>query len=527
VTTVPDQSDAMPRRRLLRPVEYLADALVDPARRGLAIPCLLAVYVLIWTLYGMTANGSQNLTSNMFETVAWSRELALGFLKHPPLAASVVQVWFSLVPLSDFTFYVLGMLIAGAGLWVAWLLSADFLDGYKRVAGLALLTLIPFFNFHALRYNINTILIPIWALTTLWFLRSYITGDHVYAALAGLGAAAGLLGKYWTIFLILGLALAVLCDQRRGRYLSSATPWITIVIGLMALGPHLIWLHGDHYRPFLEAFSADAITTNVLDLPGYLASTIALVGLPIGIALYLATFKTAVAHDTAPDARRGIWRDILFPSAPYRRFIAIVFWTPVLLPLLAMLAGMVDVTASWTMPAWTLLAIVLLSSPKIVITRQAAVRFLAIAILFPLAMLILSPAIAYGLRQSGVDSPSAAHARLLAEAVEREWKDRSDRPIMIVGGDPVLANSAATYIDDHPRAVPDLAKADTAELVRDGTVAVCYAADAPCIATARARLTALQSGVVKAYVVDAELQRTHLGYRGTPRRYTIVILPPQ
>jgi hypothetical protein len=36
----------------------------------------------------------------------------------------------------------------------------------KRVVGMALLTLVPFFNFHAIKFNANTVLTPIWAMAT-------------------------------------------------------------------------------------------------------------------------------------------------------------------------------------------------------------------------------------------------------------------------------------------------------------------------------------------------------------------------
>ena len=67
------------------------------------------------------------------------------------------------------------MVLATFALWVAWRVSERYLDGEKRVAGLLLLTFIPFFNFHALKFNANTVLIPLWALTTWCFLRSFET----------------------------------------------------------------------------------------------------------------------------------------------------------------------------------------------------------------------------------------------------------------------------------------------------------------------------------------------------------------
>ena len=114
-----------------------------------------------------------------------------------------------------------------------WRLSADYLDIEKRVAGLALLMFVPFFNFHALKFNVNTVLMPLWAATTFWFLRSYKTRSALYAALAGIGAAGCMLGKYWSVFLLAGLAVAALIDQRRAAYFRSAAPWITIAVGLV------------------------------------------------------------------------------------------------------------------------------------------------------------------------------------------------------------------------------------------------------------------------------------------------------
>ena len=159
---------------------------------------MLLAYTAVWTLYGVLAKASQDLHFDMVEVVAWSRELALGYPKHPPLAAWLARAWFSVFPFADWAYYLLAIGTAALGLWIAWSLSARYLDAEKRVLGLALLTLTPFFNFHALKYNVNTVLIPLWAATTLWFLRSFETRSLGYAALAGLGpppACSGSTGR--------------------------------------------------------------------------------------------------------------------------------------------------------------------------------------------------------------------------------------------------------------------------------------------------------------------------------------------
>jgi 4-amino-4-deoxy-L-arabinose transferase-like glycosyltransferase len=204
--------------RLTAPAERLLAALVDPARRERTVIVVLVAYVAVWTLYGVLAKASQDLHTDMTEMVAWSRELAFGYPKHPPLAAWLTRLWFAVFPAADWSFYLLAMTVAGTALWIVWRLAGDYLDGEKRVLALALMTFVPFFNFHALKFNANTILLPLWAATALCFLRSYERKSMLWAVLAGLFAAGSMLGKYWSVFLLLGLGAAALLDQRRAAY---------------------------------------------------------------------------------------------------------------------------------------------------------------------------------------------------------------------------------------------------------------------------------------------------------------------
>jgi hypothetical protein len=172
---------AMPLSMPLRAAGQWRAALIDPASAERTVLLALAFYVVLWTIYGTIAKSSQGLHYDMTEVIAWSRDLSLGYLKHPPLAAWLVRAWFSVFPVTESSYYLLAMLMPAIALWVAWRLSADYLDIEKRVAGLALLTFIPFFNFHALKFNVNTVLMPVWAMTTFWFLRSYRTRSLTYA----------------------------------------------------------------------------------------------------------------------------------------------------------------------------------------------------------------------------------------------------------------------------------------------------------------------------------------------------------
>ena len=222
--------------RILRPflgsVERLVVSLTDPARRERTALALLAAYAVIWTLYGVLSKAAQGVQSDTAELVDWSHHLALDYAKHPPFAAWLMHAWFLLFPTKEWSCYLLAMAYAALGLWIAWRLFAGFLDPNKRVV----------------RFDHNAVLGALWAATALCFIRSYEMRSATWAA-AGAAAAAAMLGKYWSIMLLAGLAVAVIVDTRRAIYFRSAAPWVTIAVGALCAA----WcvagharLHADH-----------------------------------------------------------------------------------------------------------------------------------------------------------------------------------------------------------------------------------------------------------------------------------------
>jgi 4-amino-4-deoxy-L-arabinose transferase-like glycosyltransferase len=500
--------------RLLHPIETLIDRLLDPARRERAVAAMLLGYGAVWTVYGVLSKASQDVHVDMSELVAWAREPALGYPKHPPLAAWLVRAWFSVFPASDWAFYLLAMATAALALWIAWRISARYLGPEKQVLGLALLTLIPFFNFHALKFNVNTLLLPLWAATALWFLRSYETRSIVYAALAGVGAAGSMLGKYWSIFLLAGLGLAALLDRRRGEYFRSAAPWVTAAVGVAVLAPHLWWLYANEFASFgyaLRGQGPKSFADIALRTAGYLAGAGAYVALPVALAWIV----------TRPS--RSAWRDAMLPRDPDRRLAAVAFWAPLLLPALAALIFRIEITSLWAISAFALLPVVLLSSPRIEVGRTALVRVVAFALLLPLSALALAPVVAWTAHRAGVAPPSA-HASLLAPRIAAEWRQATDKPLRLVGGAADLAYGVAFYLPHAPSAYPDFSRVLApwiypAQIARDGIAVVCLASDAACLAGARAQ------GEPSRYVT-VQLARRYLGMPGQPERYVILIIPP-
>ena len=499
--------------RLISPItaagRYRA-VLTDPAGAGRAVLLSLVLYTILWAVYATIAKGSQGLHYDMTEVLAWSRDLQFGYLKHPPLAAAIAWLWFSVLPLGEFQFYLLAMTMPSIAQWFSWHLSADYLDLEKRVIGLALLMLVPFFHFHALKFNVNTVLMPLWAATTYWFLRSYETRSKIYAALAGIGAAGCMLGKYWSIFLLVGLVLAALIDRRRLQYFFSAAPWITVAAGAVVLAPHIVWLVQNDFAPFGYAMyihGAKPFGATAIAALGYFAGSIGYAALPVIIVL-------AIARPS-----RAALADIVWPQDDKRRLAAAAFWLPFVLPGIGAVVSGTEITSLWSMPAWTLLPVLLLSSPAVTIRAIDTSRVLMAAVVVPVIMLIAAPAIAVMVHRSG-PRPGAAQGQLLAAQVERVWTQATQQPLRFVGGDADIAYSVAAYAYDRPLALPGMPAPDATLLRHSGMVLLCFAEDVSCVSLARAHNP--DGGVM-----TTEIWRHYWGMPGKPQRYNIVIVPPR
>jgi len=508
------------RLGLAAALDRLIAALADPARRDRAVALALAGYCGLWTLYGVIAKGSQDVHFDMGEMVAWARETGWGTPKHPPFGAWLVRAWFSVFPLADWTYYLFAMVLATLALAIAWRLSARYLDGEKRAVGLALLTLVPFYNFHALKFNANAVMIPLWAAATALFLRSYETRRPGAAALAGLAAAAAMLGKYWSIVLLLGLGIAALADPRRAAYFRSPAPWVTIAVGAAALAPHLAWLYAHDFTPFTYAMETHPGT--VLESIGsglsYIEGAAAYMALPVLLAALAAWPKRAVLF--------AALRDTLWPAAPERRLAVLAFALPFVLPLAFAVAAHERVTSLWAIGGMTLLPVVLLSSPLITVSAQGARRIIGFALAFPLIAVALSPLIAFVIHRQGVPN-HAAHYRQLAQAVEKAWGAATDRPLRFIGSYNNLLYGMLLYL---PRDVAPLEIADPrvtpwvdeAAAVRDGIALTCPRDDRGCMQALDRRVQGLASRRS-----EVEISRRYFGDADAPERFVIAIVPPR
>lgn len=500
-------------RWLRRPFDATYNALVDPLRCERAALAVIVMFAGVWTLYGVLSNAATNVHIDVGEAIAWSREPAWGY-KHPPMTAWIAAIWFGVFPVTDWSAYLLAMCMSASALWISWRLFGEWLDAERRVLALAMLMLIPLYTFHALKFNVNVVMMPFWAATTLWFLRSVLRRGRGQAALAGVGGAGAMLSKYWSVNLVAGFGLAALFYRGRAMYFKSSAPWITVAIMVVLLLPHVVWVltRGAVATDFVHSVLIDnASRSRSLS---YLAGCAAYAIAPLLVFACLRPSRAALV-------------ETLRPAHDDRALLAMAFWFPLLLPVLLNLIVPSRLTAVWTIPNWTLLPVVLLGSRELGVARRVGMAAFSVALSIPLLAMVASPFIAMSAHHKTVHNAgprlTQSHYRLLGEATEQRWRQYVPGPLKWIGGDAELSYGTAFYTADRPGVIRSFAldTSDVARIARDGIAIMCLSSDSTC-----ATLMSAAESRWKTHRDAITLTRTYRGVTGMAQRYVILVVPP-
>jgi 4-amino-4-deoxy-L-arabinose transferase-like glycosyltransferase len=279
---------------------------------GRAVWIFLALFAAVWTLFQIVVFSSICKHEDVFEVFAWSRHPAAGYYKHPPLAALIAGAWFAIFPIADWSFYLLAALNAAVALFAVDLIARRYVASERRLLVLLLLLLTPFYQFYGQRFNPNAVLLSTWPIATYCFLRAFDSRSIAWSVAAGVAAALAMLGKYYSVYLVAGFIVAALSHPRRGDYLRSPAPWVSILSGLTVLAPHLVWLGRLGPWPLRYALAGpvnSSISEQLTTALAYVAGSIAYV------SLLLAAYLLA-AHPT-----RRLLAATFWPADPDRRML--------------------------------------------------------------------------------------------------------------------------------------------------------------------------------------------------------------
>jgi 4-amino-4-deoxy-L-arabinose transferase-like glycosyltransferase len=497
--------------------DWLSDWM-DGVEAGWAVPLLLTGFVAIWQIYLMIAYVGGDLHSDVLETWTLGRNIEWGSSKHPPLMGWAARAWSSLFPLTNWSFQLLSLTNAALGLWMIDKITRRFASGDKRLFVLLLLMVLPVYQLYAQRFNANAVLLPAWPLATYCFLRAFETRRAGWAVAAGLAGALAMLGKYYSVFLLGGFAVAAIAHPQRRAYFTSSAPWISVATGLAALVPHIYWLATTGAKPFAYALDRHAgkpVIQSLIEAALFLVGTAAMLAVPAAICAFVAgeRLKTIRQDVLVMDDRLLLLFSIGIATIAFPTMIAAGFRT--------------DMPPIWAMQGLFLFVIPMVCGLRDPIPRAQAVNLAASVIGIALFAAFVAAPIHAVYRNDHPLGEGRNFYRQAADEVTRLWHAQSDTPLVAVGGDDGLAFALAFYSPDHP-IYDELIVHPRNEYLPDdvtfesGWAALCYAEAIYCIQSME-RTAARSPHFVR---TDFVLQSMLFGDPGAIQRFTAFIVPP-
>ncbi|MES2031342.1 MAG: glycosyltransferase family 39 protein [Pseudomonadota bacterium] len=491
---------------------------LDGIEKGWTIPALIVGFASIWLLFLVIAYQSGDLHADALETWSLGREFAWGYPKHPPLMGWVAWLWTLVFPLTDWSFQLLSMTNAAVALWAVDLIARRFVRGDSRAVVLLLLMLLPAYQFHAQRFNANTVLLAIWPLATYCFLRSFETRAIGWAAAAGFLSALAMLGKYYSIFLVGSFVLAAVVHPQRAIYFRSWAPWVSALTGIVALGPHIHWLATTGAAPFGYA----------LDVHGGIgfARSLEEAGMfVLGLAATMAL--PAIVWVLSAELRLKYFRADFRAMGPGLLLLFWVFIGTVLLPVVTTVAVGTDMPSLWALQGLFLPAILIVCGARFTLERLYVVNMVVfVAGIAVIATVVAAPI--HAIYRNSINPNERTYYRLAAQELTNRWHQMTDRPMPRISGDDGLAFATAFYSPDHPLYGRPFQFQYTWGMPRPTTLqrgwaAMCFATDSVCVAWMD-RVAALEPQHVR---FDFEVQPRLWGQAGIPATVSALMVLPR
>lgn len=491
---------------------------LDGVERGWSIPLLLIAFVAVWVVTLGLAYSNAGLHPDVLETWSLGRDLTWGNSKHPPLMGWMARIWTLVFPVADWSLQLLAMTNAAIALWAVDLITRRFVSGDKRVMVLLLLMLLPAYQFHAQRFNANSVLLATWPLAIYGFLRSYETRSIGWAALSGAMAGLAMLGKYYSIFLVVSLCVAAVLHPQRRQYLRSAAPWVSVIAGFLVILPHINWLVESDFLPFSYAMrlhgglgSSGGANKALLFSGGVLAWLL----VPIGVWMLLTRSRVGTLLSDLAKVSGGLL------------LLLLVLLGTLAFPVLAAIVIGTSMPALWSLQGLFLAVVIVVCASRVTDIREQTIKLATAVALFSLALIAAAPLHAH-YRNAHPFKEGRSFYAAATEELLRRWYNETRQPLVVVSGNENLALAAAFYGEDHPiyhkiesfgvslSSMPDW-------MSNDNWAVLCFADDPHCVAWIE------QVGRLdrKSVTFDFEVQSSYLGTPGATAQIRAIMLLPQ
>lgn len=371
---------------------------------------------------------------DVVEGFAWGRELALGYTKHPPMQAWLLELSFHLTGGKAYGAYWLSGISIGLGYLAIWHLARRLgLTGRQAFWAIVLTSVTFYFTLPAPEFNPNILQIPVWAGMILFFHRALEKGRLIDWVILGLLAAFGLYTKYFVALLIGAIGLYALVFPSARRHVMTPGPWLAAVVCLLAFAPHLTWLVKTDFITFQYAASRSHQGTGWTD---HLYNPVNFLGAQI--ANHAGLFLVALAGFSLASLKK-IRLKLPAPKLENRSDILFLLWFAFLPLGVVLLASAVtgnEFKQMWGTPMFVLSGILAVcafrvpadwSSPKRAFITAALIQAIFLGVITGQAL--LEPL--WKKKLSRIHYPGRETALFLSD----EWQKETGTPLAYVAGE--------------------------------------------------------------------------------------------
>ncbi|KAK42742.1 glycosyltransferase [Caballeronia jiangsuensis] len=501
--------------QLVRPdAATSAISVIDDGRTRRLI-WLLPVHAIVWIICAWLSRGNLDIQGDMIENYVWGIEWQAGYAKHPPLFAWITAAWFRVFPHTDIAYFALSATNSMIGLLGIVALSRCFVPRrLATIAGLAM-AVSPLYSNLAIKFNANSVLLSVWPWTAYFFVRYMQTRSWREAIAVGALAAAAVLGKYFSIVLLIALFIAMLV---RPAWRARLFDWRVLLVaatGAIVLAPHIHWLVVNRFPTltYADERTGGTILAAVARFGVYTLAQIGYLALSFIVTLVLVRERRSqaarlmAASVTKPSLNPDLWWLALGPL--------------IVVGMIAVLSR-TQMASVWGMAQWFAIVplwLAVLDRAGFTFRPERAVRTLAC---YWLIVFVATAAIGYMGALRNTDDAAEPRAEL-AEAAHALWNQRFRRDIPVVAGSGHEAQSIAFYSNGNTR-YWDMSKPGTtpwlsiADLKRRGALFVCREIDTPCIKESKT--------ITNAIPVSVAVNKYAWGRSLPARRYLLFVLTP-
>ncbi|MBO6639507.1 MAG: glycosyltransferase family 39 protein [Roseitalea sp.] len=407
---------------------------------------LVGCATLFWAVYPHLTQLNLDTFLDMLENHVWGIRWQWGNSKHPPLYGWLTALWFEVFPRTDFSYRVFAALNIGVTLVIMLAIARRFLTPDQQRAAVMVSLVLPPLGFTAFTYNANSAMLPFWAGTILFYLRTIERRQWFDATALGAMAAAAILSKYFAAVLLFALFGHALCHRQTRAILASRLTLLAAATFCVLVAPHVVWLANNDFTPitFAATGQGDATATILasrqleflLAQPVYALPGLAVLGLlrRPGDGAPLFGWRDARCALSTVSGRAVVWAGLL--TVPIAMLLALIVRSPL--------------TSNWTVPVFCVVPILLALLLPIKIAERMRRWTIGLSLGFMAIMLAISPIIRgeiIGRAAVNAAVPLAA----MAAAAGQLWDSRVERPVAVVSGAGNPAYAASFYLPSQPQ----------------------------------------------------------------------------